>query len=539
MALRNSLFESLSQTIFDVLIVGGGINGAVAAAAMAGKGASVALIDQRDFAGFTSQQSSNLAWGGIKYMESNDFRLVWDLCKSRNHLIESFPSRVKEIRFYSTLEKGFRHHPRFVWAGTWLYWLLGRCATRAPRWLSKKTVNLEEPSIRTDQFYGGFEYSDAYLRDNDARFVFQFVRSAMDHGCVAANYAESQGARRIDGFWVSDVRDVVTGRTVQVRSKVLVNATGPFVDENNHRVGEQTAHRHVFSKGIHLVVPRITACNRVLTFFADDGRLFFAIPMDQHTCVGTTDTRVETPYTEVTENDRQFVLDNINKRLNLRRPLTRSDIIAERCGVRPLAVNCAENGTAGRDFLQLSRKHAVDVDSTTRHISVFGGKLTDCINVGNEIAGYVAAMGVAFPKAEHQWYGEPPRSMYEAFMAEARAMNLDRYTPAGNPEPLSERLWRRYDQQAFGLLEAIRKDPREAEIVIEGTDYVRGEIRLIGEREMIVHLEDFLRRRSKISLLQNARELSEAKGLIEACEMLFADQAQLKYDEYFAAHPVL
>lgn len=539
MALRNSLFESLSQTIFDVLIVGGGINGAVAAAAMAGKGASVALIDQRDFAGFTSQQSSNLAWGGIKYMESNDFPLVWDLCKSRNHLIDSFPSRVKEIRFYSTLEKGFRHHPRFVWAGTWLYWLLGRCATRAPRWLSKTTVNSEEPCIRTERFSGGFEYSDAYLRDNDARFVFQFVRSAMDHGCVAANYAESQGARRIDGFWVSDVLDLVTGRSVQVRSKVLVNATGPFVDENNHRVGEQTAHRHVFSKGIHLVVPRITASNRVLTFFADDGRLFFAIPMDQHTCVGTTDTRVDTPYTEVTEDDRQFVLDNINKRLNLKRPLTRSDIIAERCGVRPLAVNCAENGTAGRDFLQLSRKHAVDVDSTTRHISIFGGKLTDCINVGNEIAGYVAAMGVAFPKAEHQWYGEPPRSMYEDFMAEARAMNLDRYNPAGNREPLSERLWRRYDQQAFGLLAAIRKDPREAEIVIEGTDYIRGEIRLIGEREMIVHLEDFLRRRSKISLVLTARELSEANGLFEACKILFAAQAQMKYDEYFAAHPVL
>ena len=104
MKLRSSNIEKLEQATFDVLIIGGGINGAVSAAALSGKGAKVALIDQRDFAGFTSQQSSNLAWGGIKYMESRDFGLVRDLCLSRNHLIENYPSRVEEIRFFSTIE---------------------------------------------------------------------------------------------------------------------------------------------------------------------------------------------------------------------------------------------------------------------------------------------------------------------------------------------------------------------------------------------------------------------------------------------------
>ena len=96
---------------------------------------------------------------------------------------------------------------RFVWAGTWLYWLFGRLATQMPRWLSKATVNQEEPLIRTDNYYGGFEYSDAYLCDNDARFVFQFIRAAMDHGGVAANYVESLGARRADGVWITRARD--------------------------------------------------------------------------------------------------------------------------------------------------------------------------------------------------------------------------------------------------------------------------------------------------------------------------------------------
>ena len=214
MKLRESNIEKLEQGTFDALIVGGGINGAVAAAALSGKGAKVALIEQRDFAGFTSQQSSNLVWGGIKYLESRDFRLVRELCLSRNHLIENYPSRVEEIRFYSSIERGFRFPPRFIWLGTWLYWLFGGSFTAAPRWLPKKVVEREEPRISTRNYSGAFEYSDAYLHDNDARFVFQFIRSAMDRGCIAGNYVESAGATRVGDEWVTDARDVISGRAL-------------------------------------------------------------------------------------------------------------------------------------------------------------------------------------------------------------------------------------------------------------------------------------------------------------------------------------
>ena len=259
MKLRDSNIGKLGQgTCYDALIIGGGINGAVAAAALSGKGAKVALIEQRDFAGFTSQQSSNLAWGGIKYLESHDYGLVRELCLSRNHLIENYPSRVKEIRFYSTIEQGFRFPPLLLWLGTWLYWLFGNGFTKIPRWLSRETINAEEPVIDTSRFHGGFEYSDAYLHDNDSRFVFQFVRSAMDRGCNAANYVESLGARREEGHWITRARDVLTGKTLEIRSTVLINAAGPFVDDHNRLTGEKTGHRHLFSKGIHLIVPRIT-----------------------------------------------------------------------------------------------------------------------------------------------------------------------------------------------------------------------------------------------------------------------------------------
>ncbi len=531
MQLRTSNVQKLTAGVYDVLIIGAGINGAVAAAALAGKGARVALIDRLDFAGFTSQHSSNLAWGGIKYMETYEFGLVRKLCMSRNHLIRSYPSRVQEIRFFTNINKGFRYHPVFLWLGAWLYWLFGNGFTKPPRLLSISQIQEDEKVVNVSNSIGGFEYSDAYLHDNDSRFVFNFIRAALDRGAVAANYVESLGARRDNDVWITQARDAIEGDTFEIRSKVLINAAGPFVDAHNRFTGERTEHRHVFSKGIHLIVDRITPHQRVLTFFADDGRLFFAIPMGMRTCIGTTDTRVEDPVTQVTEEDRQFVLDNINKRLNLEKPLTREDIIAERRGVRPLVVKGQAEG--GGDWMQLSRKHAIEMDRQTAHISIFGGKLTDCINVGNEVSDYVRQLGVALPEAQYRWYGEPPASVKAEYLRQADAMDLDGYTVSYAAEPLTSRLWRRYDAEALELLDAIREDPRQAEILIEGTEYLRCEIQQAKHREMIAKLEDFLRRRSKISQVVRHEDIKNARGLMEACEILFENRAQEKFDEYF------
>lgn len=201
MNLRESNIEKLKKRHFDVIVIGGGINGAVSAAALSGKGAKVALIDKGDFASFTSQESSNLAWGGIKYLETLEFGLVRKLCMSRNHLIRSYPSTVQEIRFFTTIEKGFRFPVWFIWLGTWFYWLIGNFFTRTPRYLTKRKINKLEPNINTANAAGGFEYSDAYLHDNDARFVFGFVRQAMNNGCIAANYVAATSATKVEGKW--------------------------------------------------------------------------------------------------------------------------------------------------------------------------------------------------------------------------------------------------------------------------------------------------------------------------------------------------
>lgn len=527
--LRKSNISKLPQGTYDVLIVGGGINGAVSAAALAAKGVKVALIDKGDFAGFTSSNSSNLAWGGIKYLESYEYGLVNKLCLSRNHLMRSYPSTVKEIRFLTSIQKGFRFPPLFVYMGTLLYWMMGRFFTKMPSYLSGGKIKSMENVINTQNVIGGFEYSDAYLYDNDARFVFNFIRSSMSYGCIAANYVESLGSTRSDNTWVTKSRDCISGQEFEIRSKVLINAAGPFVDPLNMVNNEKTEHHHVFSKGIHLIVDRVTPSNKVLTFFADDGRLFFVIPMGPKTCIGTTDTQVESPITQVTEKDRQFVLDNVNKLLALDKPLSKKDIISERCGVRPLAIK----GSGGKaDWVQLSRKHAIDKHKEHNYLSIFGGKLTDCINVGDEVAGIVENFGISLPYTHFKWYGEPDDTVRDEFFHRAKLMSLDTLTPVTSSEPLTSRFWRRYGRNAINMLERIRENPQMAELLIENSEYLRVEIEHAAEREMVTKLEDFLRRRSKISLVVRDKDILDAPGLKEACEILFGDEAQAKLQEY-------
>ena len=541
MKLRETNLAKLADETFDVCIIGGGINGAVSAASLAGRGVRVALVDRGDFAGETSQESSNLAWGGIKYMETFELGLVRKLCLARNRLIRAYPSTVRAIGFFVTHPKAFRRSRFLVWLGTWLYWLLGSCFMDTPRLLSTRRIQSEEPIIDTTGADGGIEYFDAHLHDNDARFVWNFVRSALNWGAIAANYVEVESSSREGDVLRLEAKDAISGRPLVIRARVVVNACGPFADELNRRLGVETQHEHVLSKGVHLLVRRLSPSWRVLTFFADDGRLFFLIPMGPCTCIGTTDTPTKTVPRHATPEDRRFILDNLNQRLRLEAPLTEVDVVAERCGARPLAVLRPRAEAPGgkdvaqKDWMQLSRKHVIEAQG--RVLTIFGGKLTDCLNVGDEIFEHVARLGVSAPFPDRVWYGEPPESVRQEFFHQARLMKLDKMTSPSSSEALSTRLWRRYGAEAIVLLEGIRRDPRNAEVLIENAEYLRCEIEEAARREMVVKLDDFLRRRSKIALVVSRERLRHAEGLEEACAILFGEDATEKVREYFASEP--
>ncbi len=536
MALRTTHIDRIRDGSFDTLIIGGGINGAVTAASLAGRGASVALIDRGDFASFTSQASSNLVWGGFKYLENYELWLVFKLCQSRNRLMRAYRANIKEIGFYAALDEKGPYKPWFAAIGALGYWIIGQFGTKAPRLLSCEKIEKEEPAINTDNVAGGIEYRDGILIDNDARFVFSFVRSAIEAGAAAANYVELVSAERDGDRWIAQLRDVDTGAEFQTSARTIVNAAGPFVDETNRSWGMTTEHRIVYSKGIHLVVPRLTTeqHDKVLAFYDDTERLFYVIPMGRRSVIGTTDTRVDTPFTEVEDDDIDFLLGQINARMDLDRPLTAADIIAKRTGVRPLVVTTGGGDQTDVDWTKLSRKHAVETDHRQRVVTIFGGKLTDCLNVGEEVAAEIEELGIPLERDLHNWYGEPADATKQEFFRQARLMKLDRLRSKPEVEPLSDRLWRRYGRRAFAMLDAIREEPAMAEDMMGSADYIRIELYEAARSEMVTKLEDFMRRRSKIDLVVSDDDIANSAGLREVAEILFgADEADRRLAEYF------
>jgi glycerol-3-phosphate dehydrogenase len=254
--------------------------------------------------------------------------------------------------------------------------------------------------------------------------------------------------------------------------------------------------------------------------------------MGRRSVIGTTDTRVDDPHTHVTDEDRDFLLAQINARLDLPAPLTHDDIIAERSGVRPLVVRRGGSDQTNVDWTSLSRKHEIERDDARGVVTIFGGKLTDCLNVGEEVAEHVERLGIPLEKDLRNWYGEPAAATRKEFYRQARLMRLDSLRTKPDTEPLTDRLWRRYGRRAFDLLEMIRADPTMGEDVMGSADYLRAELHTAAEHEMVVTLDDFMRRRSKIDLVVRDRDILGSPGLTEVAGILFGDDADARLADY-------
>lgn len=523
MGLRDDNIERLDGSHFDVLVVGGGINGAVSAAALSGRGVSVALIDRGDFAGVTSQESSNLVWGGFKYLENYEIPLVASLTRSRNRLMKAYPRTIGELRFLATMDTSAPFPPWLAALGSLGYWGLGRFATKPPKYHRPRGIAATEPIVRTETAEAAIEYGDAYLKDNDSRFVWGFVRSALDHGATAANYVELRSAAQQNGRWVAELDDLVGDRPLTVTADAVINAAGPFVDRLNAEWGVETKHRIVYSKGIHLVVPQLTPSERVLAFFDDSQRLFYVIPMAHRSVIGTTDTRTSIVDEGVTDEDRSFLLEQINARLNLDSPLTTNDIIAERSGVRPLVVLNDGNDRSDIDWTSLSRKHEMELNVERRLLTIFGGKLTDCLNVGEEVVEAMEKLDIRMGPETEDWFGEPDEAAFERFTKAAADVGLLRPPDVEREATLAEVLWRRHGTAAIDAVAAIAEDRTLAEPVMAETDLLEAELPLYAEREMIVTFDDFLRRRTKLSMLHRPDDLAADPGLSKARTTLGVD----------------
>jgi glycerol-3-phosphate dehydrogenase len=380
---RSRALDALANDAFDVLVVGGGITGAGVARDAAMRGLRTALVEQDDFASGTSSRSSRLVHGGVRYLEHGQLKLVFESSAERRVLRRIAPHLVRPLAFVWPVYRGARVARWKLAAGLMLYDLLAlfRNVGRHER-LSRRGVLAREPRLRADALLGGARYWDAAT--DDARLTLATIRSAVAAGATVLNHARVTSLATVEGR-VSGARvtDAVSGTTIDITARVVVNATGPWSDVVE-RMADGAARPAVRgSKGVHVSVARDRIDNvGALTLLSPrDGRVMFVLPAGDFAIVGTTDTyeTVDPGQVRASEDDVSYLLDAANHFFPSA-GLVREDVVSAWAGLRPLMA--VQGGSD--DPSAASREHTIS-EHVPGLVTVTGGKLTTYRAMASEV----------------------------------------------------------------------------------------------------------------------------------------------------------
>jgi len=384
MLTREKALEAAGDGTFDAVVVGGGVSGAATFRELGRRGYRVLLVDRGDFAAGTSQASGMLIWGGLLYLRNLDLATVWKLSAARDAMLLEEPEGVARLPFrYLPLESGGRSR-LVVRAGLALYWALGRGRRPWPR--SERKFPARK-LIQAERFLKSLVYEEAGLTSSDSRFALQWILGWRDEARVALNHcglARGSWERNVS-TWRLELEDRLGKRTLEVRTRTLINAGGIWADRINQQCGIESVHRHVLSKGVYLAFERPAELDEALVFeMGEHGDSQTFTPWGPVALWGPTETaveRIEEGLTPTVE-DVRFLLGQANR--NLVRQRGAEDIVSMRCGIRPLAVR---RGYRAAEYpLDLSRKHVVERDAKSAALTLFGGKITSAHVLAREAA---------------------------------------------------------------------------------------------------------------------------------------------------------
>lgn len=362
---------TLQSTHFDVLVIGGGITGAGIALDAAARGLKTALVEKEDFAAGTSSRSTKLIHGGLRYLKQLEFALVKEVGSERAIVHKLAPHLVVPEKMLLPLyeQRGLGYWLTSI--GLKIYdWLAGVKPEDQRKMLTRLQTLNHEPLLKKDDVKGGAIYAE--YRTDDARLTIEIIKLAAQNGACICNYTEVEGFKYSNSVISGALLiDHLSGNHLTIDAKVVVNATGPWVDKlrvlNQSRQGKQL---HL-TKGVHIVVPfHRLPVRQAIYFDVPDGRMIFAIPRGRVTYIGTTDTDYEGDINSVLASraDVEYILHAVNETFPFAL-LTLADVESSWAGLRPLIHE------EGKSASQLSRKDEI-FESPSGLISIAGGKLT-------------------------------------------------------------------------------------------------------------------------------------------------------------------
>ncbi|MFF7706857.1 glycerol-3-phosphate dehydrogenase [Pseudomonas sp. NPDC007930] len=476
--------------VYDVAVIGGGINGVGIATDAAGRGLSVFLCEKDDLAQHTSSASSKLIHGGLRYLEHYEFRLVREALAEREVLLAKAPHIVKPLRFVLPHQP----HLRPAWmirAGLFLYDHLGKReklpASRSLRFGPRNPLKAE--------LKRGFEYSDCWV--DDVRLVVLNAMAARDLGAHIHTRTRCVSARRANGLWHVNL-ERADGSLFSLRAKALVNAAGPWVAKLiREDLQLPSAYGIRLIQGSHLIVPRLYEGDHAYILQNEDKRIVFAIPyLDQFTLIGTTDREYtgDPAKVAITEEETDYILTVINN--HFKHQLSRADILRTYSGVRPLCNDESDNPSA------ITRDYTLSLNAEGGEpplLSVFGGKLTTYRKLAESA---MAELLPFFTQMKGSWTAKAPLPGGEGMdTPQALAAEIRGRQP-WVPQPLALRWARTYGSRTWGLLEGVN------DAAGLGEDFGAGlsarEVDYLCAQEWAGSAEDILWRRTKLGLFLDA-----------------------------------
>ncbi len=503
---REEMWEQVPEEV-DVVVIGGGITGAGIVRDAARRGLRVVLFEQNDIAYGTSSRSSKLIHGGLRYLESYEFSLVFESVSERRVILDLAPHLVNPLAFLFPVYQGARKSLRMISAGMWLY--DGLALFRSPKrhkTLKPREVAEQEPMLKQEGLQGAPVYYDCST--DDARLTLETVIDGIQNGGVAVNWARvdaltknEQG--RVSGVVVKNVRD---GSLREIKAHAVINATGPWTDDVLAMSGPRSSRMLRLTKGIHIVVERdrLPVEHAVVLFHPTDKRVLFALPWGERTYVGTTDTDYDgVPGQEyATLEDVDYLIAAANHYFP-NNPIHRDDVISTWSGLRPLIAPEADVGDMAES--QVSREHQIHIGEDGL-ITIAGGKLTtyrkmakECVDTALQILKLTGQLSEDIHSAQTYkfplpgavgWPEDDDHDKVADEISEACECDLS--------HAIRRHLVDTYGMRALELAKMCAEHPPLLEAIVPGRIEIMAQVDFAVREELAASVSDVMVRRTQI-----------------------------------------
>ena len=487
---------STPKEIFDLFIIGGGVNGTGIAADAAGRGLSVFLAEQNDLASATSSSSSKLIHGGLRYLEHYEFRLVKEALAEREILLKN----AKHIMWPLTFRLPHQPHLRPAWMiriGLFLYDNLAKRETLR----GSRGIKFDHNSPLKTHITKGFEYSDGWV--DDSRLVVLNALQAAQKEAQIHTRCKCIKAERTGKFWKVTIQSTIDHSTKEVYTKGIVNAAGPWVSRLFDDIIPTKAPKQIrLVKGSHIIVPRLHDQHQAYILQNQDKRIVFVLPYEQDfSLIGTTDIDYRGDPSEVAiDNDEINYLISISNS-HFKTQISKADIVANFSGVRPLIDDQSSQAQA------VTRDYTLTLDSENQLplLSVFGGKITTYRKLAENV---VDKLQPFYPQMTAPWTHliPLPGGKFDCF--DSLISQLNKQYPFIDESQL-KRYARSYGTYTEVLLEGVASTQQLGKHF--GADLYEVEINYLLKTEWAIEAEDILWRRSKLGLKLNEQQVEQLK----------------------------